>query len=648
MPCAHGDKGCRKIPDRLLTLGLESSRVPRLKLLAVFLVVLLLYANHFGNTFHFDDSHSVEANPAIRSLANIPRILTDGTAFSVLPSNQGFRPVVTLTLTLDYWLAGGLKPWAFHLDVFSWFLVLLGTFYALLRRLLEPNWCLLGALLLGIHPLCAETVNYVVQRSDLYVTLGCCAGILLYARRSNLWPLPFIVAVFSKPTAIVFPGQLLAWQVLVERRLNWRSLVLAGVLLIAMCGVQHALTPKSFTGEGPERWSYWRTQPWIAGYYFLTVFCPRWLVADTDWTTFAASDPRVYLGLLFLLGVVVAIVKTRDRGIAFGLTWFLLALLPTSLFPLAEVTNDHRMFFPCLGVLLALTCALARAPRPVLALLPLWMLWLGYTTVERNRVWKTEASLWLDVTRKSPLSGRGWMNYGLTQMQIANWAVARECFEKAIRLAPSYSLAYENLGILEASTGREKEARQAFATARSLNPGRRDGYFFQARAFRKSSPQESIELLRQALEARPDSAESLDLLLEIQFEQEDWRGLRQTLTAYPRAEGDWNQRMRQRQSEIVEEAEAAVKVKPDADAFVNLSFAYYRCNRYPEAEQAVRRGLAAFPREARLYNNLAAIHMEQKNWEAAARAARQALKLKPDWQLARNNLNWALDQAKKP
>ena len=38
------------------------------------------------------------------------------------------------------------------------------------------------------------------------------------------------------------------------------------------------------------------------------------------------------------------------RPVAFGLWWFLVALLPTSIIPLAEVENDHRMFFPFIGL----------------------------------------------------------------------------------------------------------------------------------------------------------------------------------------------------------------------------------------------------------------------------------------------------------
>ena len=73
------------------------------------------YANSFGNSFHFDDSHVIEDNLYIRSLANVPRFFRDASTFSALPQNSTYRPLVSTTLALDYWLGGGLDPWQFHL-----------------------------------------------------------------------------------------------------------------------------------------------------------------------------------------------------------------------------------------------------------------------------------------------------------------------------------------------------------------------------------------------------------------------------------------------------------------------------------------------------------------------------------------------------
>src|SRR5581483_7150890 len=80
-----------------------SSRAPGvLWMAALFLAVFVAYANHFDNDFHFDDTHAVVNNPAIRSIANIPGFFTDATSFSVDPAHQTYRPLVTASLAIDY------------------------------------------------------------------------------------------------------------------------------------------------------------------------------------------------------------------------------------------------------------------------------------------------------------------------------------------------------------------------------------------------------------------------------------------------------------------------------------------------------------------------------------------------------------------
>src|SRR5262249_16985436 len=92
------------------------------RLIAIGAVVglfIIAYANSWRGSFHFDDSHVVETNPAIRSLSGIPRFFVDARTFSSLPSNQTYRPVVTLTLAIDHAIAPaargeGLDPRAYH------------------------------------------------------------------------------------------------------------------------------------------------------------------------------------------------------------------------------------------------------------------------------------------------------------------------------------------------------------------------------------------------------------------------------------------------------------------------------------------------------------------------------------------------------
>src|SRR5438874_12478447 len=105
---------------------------------ALLLIALVAaYANHFHNSFHFDDAHTIVNNAAIRELRNVPLFFRDATTFSSLPSNQSYRPLVSTLLAIDYKLAGGLQPFWFHLSIFALFIVLVLVLALVIDRLLE-------------------------------------------------------------------------------------------------------------------------------------------------------------------------------------------------------------------------------------------------------------------------------------------------------------------------------------------------------------------------------------------------------------------------------------------------------------------------------------------------------------------------------
>src|SRR4051794_21145013 len=143
----------------------SNSRWPLL-CLGLVLVVLAAYANHFQNGFHFDDFHTITGNPFIRDLHNIPKFFSDPEMFSTMPDHATWRPVTSVSLALDYWLGGGLKPFYFQLSTFFWFVVQVILMWFLFWRIMDladphPSnlWTsLAAAACYGLHPVNAETV----------------------------------------------------------------------------------------------------------------------------------------------------------------------------------------------------------------------------------------------------------------------------------------------------------------------------------------------------------------------------------------------------------------------------------------------------------------------------------------------------------
>src|SRR5438445_13049902 len=146
----------------------------------LLVAIFAAYANHFHNSFHFDDAHTVVNNAAIRELRNIPQLFRDATTFSSLPSNQSYRPLVSTLLAMDYSLGHGLRPFWFHLSIFALFVALTLLLAFVVHRLLEmaapSSWngwiALAAAVWYGLHPANADTINYIIASSEVISTLG--------------------------------------------------------------------------------------------------------------------------------------------------------------------------------------------------------------------------------------------------------------------------------------------------------------------------------------------------------------------------------------------------------------------------------------------------------------------------------------------
>lgn len=98
----------------------------------------------------------------------------------------------------------------------------------------------------------------------------------------------------------------------------------------------------------------------------------------------------------------------------------------------------------------------------------------AYGTYQRNKVWRTEETLWKDVIEKNPRSGRGLMNYGLALMQRGDYVGAMRYYERAMAFVPNYPFLHTNIGICLASTGRFPEAIMHFRRSEELDP--QNGY----------------------------------------------------------------------------------------------------------------------------------------------------------------------------
>lgn len=665
--------------DAVPPRGANTRRFQWLGAALLLAALLAVYSNHFHNSFHFDDAHTIENNAAIQELRNIPQFFRDATTFSSLPSNQSYRPLVSTLLAIDYRLAGGLQPFWFHLSIFALFVAIVVLLAFVVHRLLDQTassmrdrWIALAAAAwYGLHPANADTVNYIIASSEVISTLGVIAAFAVYfafpqLRRYYLYVLPAAIAILAKPTAAIFavlfaiywllfeqgktrlarlrsPRRPTAWQA--ETRLQRIGEIIAPfvICLAMLLFVQH-MTPRSWVAGAANAHNYLMTQPYVTLLYFKTFFWPAGLSADYDLNSFTTTDdPHFWAGFafifLFTVCAVALSVFRKTRVIGFGLFWFLIALLPTSLFPLAEVMNDHRTFLPYVGLVIAMAGAAALLvalsaddPHPTLSLRerrtaqppgegyrqPSWtkivviclvVLFLcanGYATFQRNKVWKSEETLWYDVTLKSPRNGRGLMNYGNTLMAKGDYAGALDYFHRAQQFVPQYSVLFINLAIVEDATKQSAAAEQHFKEALRLAPASPDSYIYYARyLISHSRAQEARAFLQSALELSPTDLTARGLLA-----QTDGQANNQSALQTP-------------------------------ESYLAFGLRLYGDARYIESIAASRRALELRPDYAEAWNNIGAAYNQLGRYEEAAAACEQALRYQPDFELARNNLQYA-------
>jgi Flp pilus assembly protein TadD len=608
--------------------------------IALLLAALVAaYANHFHNSFHFDDAHTIENNAAIRDLRNIPHFFCDAATFSSLPSNQSYRPLVSTLLAIDHAI-GGLDPFWFHMSIFLLFIVLVLVLVLVLDRLLQIAapaswniWIALGAAALyGLHPANADTVNYVIASSEVVSTLGVIASFAIYfgsprLRRYHIYVLPAAIAILAKPTAAIFPVLFAIYRLLFHEGKNKRlalayfaetipSFVICGAMLFFV----QKMTPHSWVAGAANAHNYLITQPYVALLYFKTFLWPSGLSADYDLNAFTTTDdPRFWAGFAFAAFFTACAVMAgffkRTRVIGFGMLWFLIALLTTSLFPLAEVMNDHRTFFPYIGLVIALAGAVSLLMQTRIAqrrlvitmtvlVASLLLCASGYATFQRNKVWKTEETLWHDVTVKSPNNGRGLMNYGNTLMAKGDYTGALGYFHRAQRFTPQYSVLLINLAVAEEATKKDAIAEQHFKQALQLAPSSPDSYTYYARyLIAHARTAEAQTMLRRALELSPAD-----------------------LTA----------------QELITQTSSETKQTPES--YLALSLQLYREERYADCIAASQAALALRPGYAEAWNNIGAAYNKLGKFNEAVTACEEALRLKPDFELARNNLAYAKQQ----
>ena len=512
--------------------------------LALAGAVAAAYSNSLDVPFAFDDWHAIELNPAIRDLANVPRFFTDPTTFSVLRENRDLRPLHLLSLALNHRVSG-LEPWSYHVVnlLLHWVVCLL--VYRIVRDhlWLDPGEAapvaVAAALMVALHPLNTEPVNYVSSRSAV-LTTAFYLGAFDAAVRGRWWLASLLAAaaMLTKVTAITLPAAVLMYLVLDRRgvppghrpRFPWVPFGCLSAVVAAGTVYRLLLIPPWLFETARQAdvtpLIYFRTQ-WSALLYYLRLFLwPNALVIDRLDYPWSRSwlDVQAWGSLLVIAVLALAVWRLARvrRAFAFAALWVPITLgAESSFLPLAEAVNEHRPYLAMLGLATFAALALwllAAAAARWLAAPPRWLFavvvtfvatLLGAATHARTEVWRDPLDLWIDATRKAPRNPRAWLNAGHAAMTRGENAQARAMLMEAHRLSPCYAYVQMNLAALEAREGRPEASLRWANEAVRCNPGLALARVHRAQAYeRLGRRDEALAEYREATRIDPAHAEA--------------------------------------------------------------------------------------------------------------------------------------------
>ena len=485
--------------------------VPRsgLALLCCAILAVVVYGNALHNPFVYDDYRLIVENPTIQAISDVRAIIIVDIT----------RPLVALSYAVDTAIWGH-DPLGYHVTsvllhsvnvglVFWVALVLAddqrhqrGEVVAAGSRLVAPT---ATALIFAVHPMMTQAVGYISGRSE--VLYGCLflmaflagrrwllhGGVGAWAATMGLW----VVSILAKETAVMLPVVLVAYDWFVhdtataDRRRRIVHLAVPMLLAAAAAGMFRLFLLLGFEYRG-----------WAGDWRFsLVALDAFWryfglLLVPVNQSIFHALpmpggvfDVRVVAGLLGLVALGWTVWRVR-RGyglIAFGLSWFALLMVPSSVLfavGIGEALAEHRAYVASVGVFLAFGSGFAvlwrRLPdrglwRAVVGAVALLLVArLGLQTMIRNTIWSDPVMLSREATQLAPdhwmphlLLAEAYRHEGRCDSAIPEYAAA-------VRLAPGEEFGYTKLAGCLVEAHRFDEAERALLSLRRVNPKSQD------------------------------------------------------------------------------------------------------------------------------------------------------------------------------
>jgi len=457
----------------------KNNKMKRAVAAAALFAALVAAASHLPclwAPFHFDDERDIVyrrevALGAIEAAASSP-----------------FRAVTYATYAMDYKIGRG-DPVPFHATNLILHAIAAALLLPVIIQLLGPSTrhsvaaATAAALWFAAHPAGVASVDYISGRAGLISALGGLAVILIalsgdFRGKWAAMAAALAFALFGKEDA----AAIVAIAGVIHLIRGKRLLQLAPSLAVAVAyGIARLFTEPVVTGEAGHRASlasHLLLQPYVYCRAALSWLWPVGLSIDHHPPGIAgAGDPRIWIcGFLLAAGAASAIWAARRsfKTTVIGAAWFVLAMAPGAVTPLADPLMENRWYFALAGLSVISAAAgsrlFARSFRAGVCASVIIVACMVGMTAHRSMRWTRPARVWANAVRLYPDAARPWSNYA--QSEFSRGAIPEAAFaaRRALNIEPADAIAWNTLGLSLKERGKYAEALRAYDRALGADP----------------------------------------------------------------------------------------------------------------------------------------------------------------------------------
>lgn len=587
----------------------------------------------FQNDFvNWDDPSYILNNTRIQnfSLWELIRM------FNPFPSAylvSNYHPLTELSLAIDH-MFFGLKPWGFHftnilIHIFNTILV-----YLLTTRFLKGYQVagIITALFFAIHPMHLESVVWASERKDVLHVFFYLLAMLQYlrylesgrVRKYLLYTLIlFVCSLLSKAQAVTLPIVLMLMDYYYNRKdLQAIAIEKAPFLILSLLfGLLAIYAQKSTQADALVTISI-MDRPFTGSMalliYLFKVIVPTGLCALHPYPFKIGESMPTYfypaiLGMLAYLGAIFVAFKKDWKEVFFGLSFFLITILPVLQFlTIGEALWAERYsYLPYIGLFLVIGYLVDRLEnnvkwgkfhKPALGILFVGALACIALSWNRIPYWENSPTLWEDVLDKYPGEKLAYVNLSHFYSEVKEWDKSQQYAEEGIKHAPDHYKLYVNKAF---SMMKKKQHQQAIPVLQEA--AKRDGEHYEI-YFNLGICYDNLKQYDKAMKAYNKTLE---------YEANHIQAFLQRGVIYSNHKND--------QQMAIKDFQRVVDYAPThLDALMNLAVAQYKVNKNDAAIATISKALEVDPKRGKAWYIRALAYSKKGQYKLALEDGRRA------------------------